>query len=102
MGDEKEVEIKVNSAYKMQRENHPGDEPQNLITKAEFRQRGDGKSLREILRQPPEEEKYVVKPLLSLEDKGFVPVTHSVGLRLSPLRRMLGFSAIRNPARVFL
>jgi len=79
-----------------------GDEPQNLIAKADFRQHGDGKSLRKILSQPPEEEKYIVKPLLSLGDKGFVPVTHFLGLRPSPLRRMLGFSGIRNPARVFL
>jgi hypothetical protein len=78
---EKEIEVKVYSAWETHQRNHLGA-GQNLITKVDPRKRGDGKSLYEILAQPKEEEKYIVKPLLSRGDKGFVVSSYKMGKTL--------------------
>ncbi len=76
--------------------------------KAELRPRGEGKSLSQMLNTPEIEEKYLVKPLLSRGDKGFIVSSYKMGktlflaqltLCLSMATPFLGFE-IPEPAKV--
>lgn len=50
--------------------------------RAAERSRGNGKSLSEILSEPEQKEKYLVKPIFSRGDKGYVVSTYKMGKTL--------------------
>jgi len=81
----KAIERTIDVYTPTRQESEPAKDPLNtrtLITKSEINKRGEGKSLSEILNQPELEERYLVKPLLSRGDKGFVVSSYKIGKTL--------------------